>query len=419
MGATGLTHPIFESAGAPGRVELDVGVLLAGGLAGPGGLSPGTVARFEDEDPSSPLRVYGVPKRMLVEFRILGAPVSVITSTTLSLIRLLHEAGRPLTSSYDPDSDAPATTRPNARIVLNGRAGTGKSFLLLQLASYAHALRDWIVIYVPRTRALLDGSTPAVYSLQTQTWAQPRAAWNLLSRIGRANVALLARMGTQRECDRDAGHVKIGTPLTELVNLAGQQQTIDHALAPLLLDALLTELSIQTAHPVLLAIDDFQALAMGRSGYRDPQFKGIRPHHLGMGRLLLEFAGGRRAFARGLVIGALSRSDPMFPVPPQLAAALSIPDEFTPSPRSVRERRSAQLASYLEGEGKRRERALRAVRVPDALSVREAAALFEVWLDAGRETGADELFLGKYAESSGNARAFVWGGLLATLQTAK
>ncbi|KAJ7022680.1 mitochondrial ribosomal death-associated protein 3-domain-containing protein [Mycena alexandri] len=409
MGATALTHPIFESAGPPGRVELDVPVLEAGGLAGPGGLSPGSVTRFQDEDPSSPLRVYGVPKSMLVE--VGPFPYSPPDSSS--------------PDSPSPLPHAPPTARPNARIVLNGRPGTGKSFLLLQLASYAAALRtpsghrQWIVIYLPRTRALLDGSTPAVYSLQTQTYQQPRAAWNLLSRIGRANREFLEVLGTTREWRFSVASASAGAGAG--VDSTAAQQTIDHALAPALLDALLTELSSQTQFPVLLAIDDFQALAAGRSGYRDAQYKSIRPHHLGMGRVLLEFAGGRRGLARGLLLAALTRSDPAFPVPPQLAAALSLPDEFTPSPRSVRERRSAQLASYLEGEGKRRERALRAVRVPDALSVREAAALFEVWLDAGveRETGADELFLGKYAESSGNARAFVWGGLLATLQTAK
>ncbi|KAJ7173288.1 mitochondrial ribosomal death-associated protein 3-domain-containing protein [Mycena filopes] len=404
MGAGGLTHPIFES-GPPGRVELDLPVLEAGGIAGPGGLTPGTVVRFRDEDPASPLRVYGVPKSMLVEFRILGAPMSVITATTLSLVRLLHESALPLPSARfhdpedDPDDELPIT-RPNARIVLNGRAGTGKSFLLLQLAEYAAALRtaanqrEWIVIYVPRARALVNGSTPAVYSLQTQTYHQPRAAWNLLSRIGRANRDFLEVLATTQEWHFDVsatpgagagaggvgtgaatssatqasaaqaagesaglGHVKPGTPLTALIDLAVStpdpaapaETTIDYALAPFVLDALLEELAAQTRFPVLLAIDEVQALA-GRSMYKDPQFKGIRPHHLGMPRLLLEFIGGRRGLARGLVLTALSRSDPTFPVPPQFAAALNLSDEFTSSPRSVRERRSSQLAAYLEGE---------------------------------------------------------------------
>ncbi|KAJ7230213.1 mitochondrial ribosomal death-associated protein 3-domain-containing protein [Mycena pura] len=353
-------------------------------------LAPGVVTRFHDSDPTSPLRVFGVPKHMLLEFRVLGAPCSVTTATTLSLIRALEEA----------------KAHP-ARLVLNGRPGCGKSFLLLQAAQYASSSREWIVLYIPRARRLVDASTPYAYSLATRTYVQPRAARETLARLGRANAHLLAHLRTTVSVTLDgktaAVPVRAGAPLLALVD-AG---TADEAAAPAALDALLRELGVQTRFPVLLAIDDFQALA-GGSMYRDPHFRMIRPHHLGLPRLLLEYASGRRTLARGLVLGALTRSDPQFPVSDQLAASLRIPEEFEPTPRSA---------------APKTVRALRAIRVPDALSVREAAALFELWLDAGvlrtgaKEAGADELFLAKYAESSGNARVFVWGGLLATLQT--
>ncbi|KAJ7506227.1 hypothetical protein B0H11DRAFT_2220144 [Mycena galericulata] len=45
-------------------------------------------------------------------------------------------------------------------------------------------------------------------------------------------------------------------------------------------------MATQTVFPLLIAIDDFQALA-GRSMYRNPQRRFIRPHHLGIPRLLL------------------------------------------------------------------------------------------------------------------------------------
>lgn len=49
--------------------------------------------------------------------------------------------------------------------------------------------------------------------------------------------------------------------------------------------------------PVLLAVDDFQAL-YGRSLYRDPDFKFIQALYLSMPRLVLEFASGRSVFVR-------------------------------------------------------------------------------------------------------------------------
>lgn len=49
------------------------------------------------------------------------------------------------------------------------------------------------------------------------------------------------------------------------------------------------------SHPVLLAVDDVQALYCN-SYYRDPQFQGIKPYHLSVPRLLLEYISGQRQF---------------------------------------------------------------------------------------------------------------------------
>lgn len=50
-------------------------------------------------------------------------------------------------------------------------------------------------------------------------------------------------------------------------------------------------------YPVLLAIDDFQALYC-MSQYRDPLFKSIKAYHLTFPRTLLEFASGKKSFVR-------------------------------------------------------------------------------------------------------------------------
>ncbi|KAF7309328.1 hypothetical protein MIND_00303100 [Mycena indigotica] len=321
MGAGALKHPLFETTEEPGRVELDVPPLH------PRMLAPGVATRFHD-GPTAPLRVYGLPKHMLLEFRILGAPVAVTTGATLSIVRALEEA-----KAYP------------ARLVLNGRPGCGKSFLLLQAVQYAHAAGDWVVIYIPRTRTFVDSSTPYSYSLATRTYLQPRAARATLSRIGRANAHHLEHLSTTQEVTLVDGGAAfpIGTPLQTLIDAAAA----DEALAPAALDAVMAALGGQTLFPVLLAIDDFQTLA-GGSAYRDPQFRMIRPHHLGLPRLLLEYASGKRKLARGMVLGALSRSDNNFPVSDQLADALRLPAHYAPSPRAARIRKSRQLAGYLE-----------------------------------------------------------------------
>jgi Mitochondrial ribosomal death-associated protein 3 len=52
-------------------------------------------------------------------------------------------------------------------------------------------------------------------------------------------------------------------------------------------------------HPVLLAVDDFQAL-YSRSNYRDPDFNPIQSHHLSTPRMLLEYAAGLKSFVNSL-----------------------------------------------------------------------------------------------------------------------
>ena len=59
-------------------------------------------------------------------------------------------------------------------------------------------------------------------------------------------------------------------------------------------------LTRSTRYPVLLAIDDFQAL-YGLSAYRDTFFKMVKAYHLTLPRALLEFASGKRTFVRPIL----------------------------------------------------------------------------------------------------------------------
>lgn len=58
-------------------------------------------------------------------------------------------------------------------------------------------------------------------------------------------------------------------------------------------------------YPVLLAIDDFQALYC-QSKYRDARFNTLKAYHLALPRLLLEFASGKASFVRSLSVTSCS-----------------------------------------------------------------------------------------------------------------
>lgn len=134
-----------------------------------------------------------------------------------------------------------------------------------------------------------------------------------------------------------------------------------------------------------MAIDDFQSIYC-KTKYRDPHFSTIKPYHVSIPRLLLEFASGKRQFvrfplytlidqlhvgsiqARGAVLGALSTTNVEFQLPLELAEALGIaPVSYNGS----YVKRSSTMQAYTEG--------LERVAVPDALTVQEAMEVFDLW----------------------------------------
>ncbi|RDB15895.1 37S ribosomal protein S23, mitochondrial [Hypsizygus marmoreus] len=372
-----LTHPAFKSND---RAVLNLPVFT------PSRHLLGQAAEFNLTD-NDPVRMFGLPKKMLLEFRLLSKPCSVVRDITVHTAELLGKAG---------DKSSLET-----RLVLNGQQGCGKSYLMLQTVEHCVS-SGWIVIYIPRAVKLVNSTTSYEYDLRTRTYLQPKFAFQTLQRLQTVNKYALSGLTTSKKLVFEKREIPLGTNLADLVGAALK----DPPLAPLILDALMTELSIQTKHPVLLAVDDFQALYC-RTAYRDPHFIPIRSYHLAIPRMIMEFASGKRSFAKGAFLGALTTSDTNYKTPLELRDALGLPEEHAASPYH---KRSQALAEYTHG--------LQALNVPDQMSVAEAASLFEVWMKdrALVPSSYDELFLSKYTESSGNPRDFVWKGLLATLE---
>jgi len=337
---------------------------------------------------NDPIRVFGLPRKLLIEFRILSNPFTVVRDVTLTVLERLDAASERSSSG--------------ARMVLTGPSGCGKSVTLIQAVQYA-AANNWLVFYFPRGIDTVNSSTSYVYDARTQIYIQPDYALQTLKRFLTVNSSRLRTLITQEDIFLDKRpSLPKGTPLTELIASAMKDQST----APAILSALFQELGAQTQYPVLLAIDDFQALYC-KSLYRDSDFSRIKSYHLSMPRLLLEYASGKKIFNRGAVLGAISTSHTSFPTPVELEESLKLSN----TPQSPYIQRLPALVSYAAGLSK--------VAVPDQLNVGEAASLFDVWVreNALIAPGNDEVFLAKYTEASGNARDFVWKGLLSTLST--
>ncbi|EAU90026.1 mitochondrial carrier protein [Coprinopsis cinerea okayama7 len=346
----------------------------------------GTVAGF-DLTPTNPAKVFGLPKKMFLEFRIMSKPCSVIRDVTVDTIQKLESARN--SSSL------------NNRLVLSGRAGCGKSYLLHQAVQYATE-KGWIVFYIPRAVSLVNSTTPHVYDLRTQTYLQPYAAHQAVQKLLTVNADALSKLTLSSPIVTDKLTFEAGKTLAEVAGICVKDKS--YASAPVVLDGLLKELEKQTEYPVLMAIDDFQSM-FHKSAYKDPFFSAIKSFHLSMPRLILEFASGKRSFAKGAFIGALTASDTTFTIPLELRDALSLGYAHPPSPY---DKRSKELLGYTQG--------LKTIEVPERFSVSEASSLFEMWKDDMALTSRryDELFMSKYVESDGNPRDFVWKGLLST-----
>ncbi|KAG9006114.1 37S ribosomal protein S23 mitochondrial [Tulasnella sp. JGI-2019a] len=343
-------------------------------------------------DKTSPNHIFGLPKNLQEDFLHTPKPFSIIRKSTLELLGQLDGL-----SALDGSPQ---------RLVLTGPAGCGKSVLLLQAANYC-ALNEWIVYYAPRAVEWVDASSEYSFDYRSRVFHQYNLAATALNRILQASHGKLGKIKLNKDIPLPGGKtgavLKAGTPLEALVSVG----TKDPALAPQTLTLLLEALGEQTQYPVLIAIDDIQAL-YNTSHYRDPQFKLLSSYHLSMPRLILEYASGQRKLARGAVLGAVSLSDHRFPLRLELHEALGLGWEGGQEPDPY-EKRSKSLQTYATG--------LRSVPVPPRFTPSEAAALVESWF-RGRllHSGLnDSFFHSKYAESNGNPRELLNRGIMNTM----
>jgi len=379
MNPNSLTAPIFKEKGVD---ELLLPTFHPEALTSD---KVATAMKFPMSD-TNPMRVFGLPKTIETEFRLLSKPCSVVRGVTLKVLKELDAA------SVKPSRQS--------RLVLTGSLGCGKSYTLLQAVQYA-AAAGWLVFYFPHAVDIVNSSTSYTYDSRTRTYLQPAYAARTLQNFLTVNSQSLEKLRIPEDVPLEGRAViQEGTPVADLIAVGVKDQNA----APTILCTLMKILGKQTECPVLLAIDDFQALYC-KTLYKDARFSTIRPLHLSMSRLLLEYASGKKSFARGAVVGALSAANTAFSAPIELLESLTLSDRDA----NPYVKRSSAIRSYTGGH-------LKKIRVPEHLKVSEAAALFEVWMKdkaISRESG-DELFMSKYSEAGGNPRDFVWKGLLAT-----
>ncbi|GAA6000998.1 mitochondrial 37S ribosomal protein mS29 RSM23 [Rhodotorula paludigena] len=327
-----------------------------------------------------------IPNSLKREHAFSTRPATVVRQTTLDLTARLDKASK--ASSRD------------ARFILTGDKGVGKSSLLLQAASFAQS-NKWIVLYIPSAAPLVNSSTPHNYSSTRALFEQPLLASSLLSKFTAANKAAFKAVKTQKEWTFGDKKVAASKSLEELAKAAGG----DEKLSTAVFEAVFAELEGQKNFPVLLAIDDAQSL-FATSKYIDPTYQALETFSLVIPRMLLELVSGQRSFSRGSVAIAPSSLSPLS------SPAMT---DFLASPSTAVSRTQALASAYDRSRvpsfptySAILEAGLERFAVPERLDRAEAVGIVNLlkgWRGT-RQVVDDKAFLEKLVAADGNPREF-------------
>ncbi|KAG7527804.1 hypothetical protein FFLO_06575 [Filobasidium floriforme] len=339
----------------------------------------GVPTRFKKQNVDQ-LQAYGLPRRIAQEFQK-GQAATVTRISSDKLISRLNSAAE--------------KSSKETRLILNGSKGSGKSTIMLQAMSAAWQ-KGWIVIYLPRATELIDSTSPYAYNTTTQTFYQPALSSTLLSSMLAANKKALSEISLGREYETATGQrFQADEKLDALMARAAKDETISVGVLEIVFEVL----AKQTTSPVLLAVDEAQALFM-RSNYRTPHFDHLESYALSLPRLLLDYVSGRKSFDKGAILTSISLSTAQHAPPKEIYAAVP---ELSKAP---------VVTPYdkLDEHHVEAARGLEVFDVGDRLDLQEARGILDLCQQRKFVFGVtDEILLGKFAESGGNVNEFVRG----------
>ena len=336
----------------------------------------------------SAFKAFGLPQELERELATQPKPRSLVRKQTLELLDRL---------------DAASKGKKGASIMLDGSRGSGKSTLLAQ--SIAYALDDgWVVVSVPRAINLINSSSLYTYSAQHKAYLQPEATKALLEAVLKVNGAAVKQIKTTEAVDVDGSKIEAGSPVEALLK-RGIDDASSAAAKQTVLEAVFKTLATQTERPVLVAVDDAQAL-FRTSLYKDPDFVNLESFELGLPRALLSLLTSS-AIQRGAFLSAVSTSHTEFSVPAELQIAIT---DKSGSAKLM----TQAINAYTKLNAQHLAHAQQVVKQADVIDTSspltkdEAAEIFKQLKDERRHWSAvnDELFVEKLVESGGNARVF-------------
>ncbi|KAJ2615149.1 hypothetical protein H4S08_001382 [Coemansia sp. RSA 1365] len=226
------------------------------------------------------------------DFKLFGKPALLYRGLTQRLVSQLYKGGRRASSKA---------------IVLDGKAGIGKSAELLMLASIA-ASSGHIVIYAPKTTSWVNSTRPyAPDANNSGMFIQQDVTVELLRRIYSMSKGALEKVPLGKRVTVGRTTLADDQTLADLVVYGYETPGLAHTA----LDQLLEIASTQTVVPVLIAVDDINTFWTDTL-YRSQDDEVLPAHRLRLVDSLGGFFDRKKKLAKGLVIGATSHVDYRF-----------------------------------------------------------------------------------------------------------
>mmetsp|Transcript_18367 Transcript_18367/g.50638 ORF Transcript_18367/g.50638 Transcript_18367/m.50638 type:complete len:457 (+) Transcript_18367:2-1372(+) len=252
-------------------------------------------------------------------------PGFVIRKQAIEILSTLHCLSKQGVKDGKPAINCPG-------FLLDGAPGTGKSTILNHCVHWARSSGEWIVVFVPDATYYVDGVGVFQRDESGREILQASHAMQLLQQIINTNREKLAALPTEGALAK-GGSKNVAEAIDNLLGMhIIQREEAAVSTCVNVLDALRT----QTKFPVLLAIDEINALC-GPSKYRDLEFQPLPASAVVLARALGRFQDA--GFARGVVVGAATRTGEYSNIP--------LPSFGARKPLQVRGLSREEMRAYL------------------------------------------------------------------------
>eukprot|EP01134_Creolimax_fragrantissima_P005438 CFRG5438T1 len=242
------------------------------------------------------------PKGMVDQFKLLGKSSVMIRQPTVEAMKHLE------------NKELPENISKKLVIVLNGQRGTGKSTSISHVAQ-ASVDRGWLVFHVPKATTFMYDAQRVVKSRVHPWFDQPFDWTDILNYFIRTNDnELMSKIKLKNTYEIEGVTVGPESQKDSLLDLArlgagplDLEILEDYPVAREVFPAVLDELRCVTEAPVLVAVDEFNAL-YNCTPLKDSKNRPLHGLHLATSQLLIRFLDDSHKLARGAVLVGLTNT---------------------------------------------------------------------------------------------------------------